>query len=300
MSSKKIIVTGASGFVAGSVVYHGARDYSIHAVSRGKCIYDHESVHWHSLELDDQSGLEALFASVQPDTVIHVAAIADIDYCENNREEAYAVNVDYTRRLAKLCQASGARMVFVSTDNVYDGTQPYNTHSDLVGPVNYYGQTKVEAEHIVLDTVESAVVGRLALVMGFPIIGGGNSFLMRMIAQWEAGDSVGVPDNEVRSPIDLVTAGLALIELATNSVQGVVLLGGLDVGPRIDLVKKLAAGFGYDADKVHPFDPSQLPGRGERPETVIFDGAHTKAVLHTPMLSIEEAIPLMQVFQSKD
>ncbi len=299
MANKKIIVTGASGFVAGSVVYHGAQNHTIHALSQGECIYNHDSVHWHTVEYDNQERLAEIFDTVQPDAVIHVAAIADIDYCENNHDEAYAVNVDYTRRLAQLCKKSDTRMVFVSTDNVYDGTQPINTHTDPVSPVNFYGQTKVEAEQIVLDTVADAAIGRLALVMGFPIIGGGNSFLMRMIAQWEAGDSVGVPDNEVRSPIDLISAGLALIEMATNTIQGVVLLGGLDVGPRIELVKQLAIGFGYDPQYVHPFDPSQLPGRGERPETVIFDTSHTRKVLETPMLNIEKAIPLMLPFQAK-
>jgi dTDP-4-dehydrorhamnose reductase len=297
MANKKIIVTGASGFVGGSVVYHGAQNHTIYALSRGECIYDHASVHWHTLEYDDQERLAEIFNTVQPDAVIHVAAIADIDYCENNQDEAYKVNVDYTCRLAQLCKKSDTRMVFVSTDNVYDGTQPVNTHTDPVSPVNYYGQTKVKAEQIVLDTVADTAIARLALVMGFPIIGGGNSFLMRMITQWEAGDSVGVPDNEVRSPIDLITAGLALIEMANNTSQGVVLLAGLDAGSRIELVKQLAIGFGYDPEQVHPFYPSQLRGRGERPETVICDTSHTREVLETPMLNIEMAIPLMQPFQ---
>lgn len=297
MSRKKIIVTGASGFVAGSIIYFGVKEYEIHALSRGESLYEHENLHWHTLDIGDTEGLSALFGEINPDAIIHAAAIADIDYCAQNPDTAHAVNVAYTQRLAELARDHHTRMVFVSTDNVFDGKQGLYTETSPTDPVNYYGQTKLEAEQIVLNTVKDAVVARLALVMGFPIIGGGNSFLMRMVAQWEAGESVGVPDNEIRSPIDLVTAGHALLELAATGTQGVILLGGLDRLHRIDLVKQLAEGLGYNPEMVHAFDPGKLPGRADRPESVLFDMRYTKGVLGTPIVMVQDAIKLIKPFE---
>lgn len=299
MTRKKILVTGASGFVAGSIIYFGAERYEIHAVSREESIYEHEHVHWHRIAFEDCDGLSALLGDVRPEAVIHAAAIADIDFCEQNRDVAYAVNVGYTQRLAELARKHRVRMVYVSTDNVYDGRRELYSESSSAEPVNYYGRTKLEAERIVLDIVEDSVVGRLALVMGFPIIGGGNSFLMRMTSKWEVGESVGVPDDEVRSPIDLVTAGHALLELATLETQGVILLGGLDRLRRLDLVKRLADGLGYDSGLVHEFDPSDLPGRAERPRSVLFDMCYAQKVLETRIVSLEDAVELISPFMGE-
>lgn len=298
MARKKILVTGASGFVAGSIIYFGAQQYEVHAHSRGESLYEHENLHWHTLAFDDHDGLSALFEELRPDALIHTAAIADIDYCAQNPDTAYAVNVAYTQRLAQLARKHHVRMVYVSTDNVYDGRRrDLYTESSPTGPVNYYGQTKLEAEQIVLSTVQDAVVARVALVMGFPIIGGGNSFLMRMAAKWNNGESVGVPDNEIRSPIDLVTCGRALLELAATDTQGVILLGGLDCLERLDLVKRLAQGLGYSPGLVHAFDPGNLPGRADRPESVQFDTSYAQKVLETRIVALQDAIPLIKPFK---
>ena len=297
MTRKKIVVTGASGFVAGSVLHFGAMEHEIHAFSQGEGLLEHPHIHWHRIEIEDRACIEETIRSIQPDALIHVAAIADIDFCENNPDIARAVNVEYTHVLAEVCAAQSIRMVFVSTDNVYDGHDGPYTAKCAANPVNYYGQTKVAAEAVVRELLPDSVIARLALVMGFPIIGGGNSFVMRMIAQWEKGESVGVPDNEIRSPIDIVTAGHALLELAIGDCRGVVLLGGADGLDRIDLVRQLAPAFGYASEMVHAFDPSNLPGRANRPVSVIFDMEESRAVLTTPIVGIAEVVELLRPFQ---
>ena len=295
MTKKRILVTGASGFVAGSILHFGARDHEMHALSREEAPENLEQVQWHTCDPNDDVALDELFNTIKPDAIIHAAAIADIDFCKRDPDTARKVNVEFTRRLAE--RALRTRFVFISTDNVYEGTQERYTENCPTDPVNYYGQTKLEAEGIVLNTLPDAVVVRLALVMGFPIIGAGNSFLMRMIETWERGDSVGVPNNETRSPIDLVTAGKALLELAINDATGIVLLGGLDGVRRIELARTLAEAFGYGSDCVHETDPRDIPGRSDRPETVVFDLRRTQKVLRTPMRSIREAIELVKPFK---
>lgn len=293
----RILVTGATGFVAGSVLHFGAQQHEIHALTRSSGIAELPNLTWHSVDPFDTTALNAIFEALQPDALIHAAAIANIDFCENNQFEARAANVDFTQLLADTCARHNTRMVFVSTDNVYDGATSPVRADDPTEPVNFYGATKVEAEEIVRTVVPSHAIARLALVVGFPIIGGGNSFLMRMIEQWEGGESVGVPDNEIRSPIDVVTAGRALLELATNDFRGTLLLGGAEGLNRIELVRKLAGHFGYSSEMVHPFDPTQIPGRADRPLSVIFDVEPTRAILSTPMVNVADAVDLVRPFQ---
>jgi len=77
--------------------------------------------------------------------------------------------------------------------------------------VNLYAETKVEAERIVSGLGAQAVIARLALVFGLPVLGAGNSFLARMIATLKAGGTVGMSEHEVRTPVDVLTVGRALL-----------------------------------------------------------------------------------------
>src|SRR5436190_23990780 len=205
--NRKLLVTGAQGFVAGSVLTQAGREWEVHAVSRGRATEDTKRFTWHSCEPLRPQELEKVFRGIQPDVVIHSVAIADIDVAEQNRALARAVNVEITRSLVNLCGEIGCRMVFCSTDNVFDGEHGHYSEPDTAAPVNYYGPTKVEAEQSVSRLGAQAVIARLAIVMGLPVMGSGNSFLARMLRTMEEGRPVIVPAQEVRTPLDVITAG---------------------------------------------------------------------------------------------
>src|ERR1043166_527196 len=128
-TKKKLMVTGAQGFVAGSVLAQVGDDWEVHAVSRtGEPVEPPEksqrqrgraSRHWHVCDPLAPGQLDQLFRAVRSDVVIHSAALADIDFCQSHPELAQAVNVDLTRNLAELCVESGARLIFCSTDTVF-------------------------------------------------------------------------------------------------------------------------------------------------------------------------------------
>ena len=224
---RRLLVTGCGGFVAGSVVWQ-AGDWDLHALSRGDPLLERDGLEWHCLDPCDRALLRNVFDTVQPDAVIHAAAIADIDYCQAHQNKAEQVNVGVTQELARLCQAAGAKMVFLSTDTVFDGEKGYYVETDPPGPLNFYAETKVRGEQIVPQVAPNAAVVRVSLVMGLPVLGSGNSFLSRMCAAFEEGREVGVPDNEVRTPVDVITLGRALLELAGNDFYGLVHLAGND------------------------------------------------------------------------
>src|SRR4029077_560131 len=121
-----------------------------------------------------------------------------------------------TRQVSDLCRETGARLVFCSTDTIFDGEHAPYAEEDPPGPVNLYAETKVEAERIVQGLGTRAVIARLSLVVGLPVLGAGNSFLARMVATLKDGRSVGMTEREVRTPVDVITVGRALLELAAG------------------------------------------------------------------------------------
>ncbi len=285
----RLLLTGASGFVAGSVLKQALADWEVCAVSRGPAMMQHPNLRW--VEADvcaDADAAPRLLDEAAPLAVVHTTAIADIDYCEHHQEEARRVNRDATVWLADACAARGVRLVYCSTDNVFDGERGMYREDELPKPVNYYGVTKAEAESAVLE--RGGVAARVAIVMGLALLGAGNSFLSRMMKQLEAGETLGVPGTEVRTPVDVVTAGRALIELAGGGHQGVYHLSGNDRLTRLEMVRRIAAHLGYARERVQPNDPTVIPGRAPRPRDVSLDNTRTRAMLATPLCGLEEGI----------
>ena len=287
------MVTGGHGFVAGSVLSQAGPEWEVHAISRRKPPSGIESVIWHASESKERLELSDVFKQVKPDVLIHTAAIADIDFAEENQTSARAVNVEMTRELANHCAASGCKFVFCSTDTIFDGEHAPYKEEDPARPVNYYGQTKVEAERIVRELKSPWVIARLAIVMGLPIIGSGNSFVARMLAALKNGQKVNVPAREVRTPVDVITAGRALLELAAGSHEGIFHLAGGCRLERLQLGRKIAARFGFDEELVIEATGEAMPRRAARPRDVSLDNSKARAQLRTPMRTVDEALSLI-------
>jgi dTDP-4-dehydrorhamnose reductase len=293
--SKRLVVSGAQGFLAGSVLAQAGPEWEVHAVSRGAPLVQRVGLHWHRLDPLAPRSWTTLFHEVRPQAVLHTAALADIDYCQGHADEAWRVNVGLTDTLARLCAAGGAGLVFCSTDSIFDGEgAPYHEAS-LPRPVNRYAETKVAAEQIVARLETGAVVARLALIYGLPVLGTGNSFLARLLGSLRAGRPVGLPSREIRTPIDVISAGRALLELASGPYHGIFHLAGNDRLNRCQLARRLAARFGLATDLIVAQDPDATMGasRAPRPRDVSLDNAKARATLRTPMLNVEEGISLI-------
>lgn len=289
----RIVVTGGRGFVAGSVIRHAPGDWAVHVFSRTDSPVDQANVTWHAMDPLDAEAVGGRIERIRPMAVIHTAAIADIDYCEHHQDVARLINTEFTGRLAVLCRMTGAKLVFCSTDTVFDGERGDYAEDDPPRPVNFYGRTKADAEARVLGADEGHVVARVALVMGLPMIGAGNSFLARWLPALREGRTIGVPDNELRTPIDVITLGRALLELAEKDVPGIIHLSGNDKVNRYQMARRVAARLGYDPETIAVSNPEQIPGRAPRPRDASMKNNKARAVLETPMVDLETGLDLV-------
>ena len=184
-------------------------------------------------------------------------------------------------------------MVFCSTDTIFDGEHAPYGEQDKAEPVNYYGRTKVEAEEIVWGLGDQAVIARLAIVMGLPVMGSGNSFLARMLRNLREGQGVVAPAKEIRTPIDVITAGRALLELAGGGQSGIFHLAGCDRLNRLELAQRIAARLNLDSNLIQSQSPAEPARRAPRPRDVSLNNTRARAELKTPMRNLDEALSLI-------
>jgi len=293
MAYPRLAVTGASGFVGGHIVHQALPKWEVHALCRTEPAMEHERFHWKNLPIDNPQRWNDWFEALRPDAVIHCAAIANIDTCEFDHALAESVNVHYTNTVAQAAKRVGAKVVFVSTDNVFDSSEDLVSEEDAVNPANYYGGTKVKSEQLVLEKDGQSIAARVCLVMGHSMFKDGNSFMAKMVPQLKKGNTIQVPDTETRTPIDVITVAQALVELAGNTFSGTIHLSGNDVVNRLELVRQIARKLGVDENLVEPFDPSGLENRGPRPASLLLSNKLAQEKLNTQMKTVDEALDLI-------
>src|SRR5512139_937436 len=158
------------------------------------------------VDLTDLAAARSSIASFKPDVIIHAAALTDVDGAARNPDLAYRVNALGTRNVAVAGEASGAALLAISTNEVFDGaqTRPY-LEFDLTHPINPYAQSKLAAEQFVRDLTTRFYIVRTAWLYGL----GGNNFVRKIITRADADGTLRVVTDEVSSPTyaeDLITA----------------------------------------------------------------------------------------------
>ena len=296
----KLLVTGINGFVAGSILAHARKKWEVHGVDITETAGLPSDIRAHQLDLTNPVKLAELFDQIRPDAVIHTAAIANIDVCENKQDLAWKVNVEITKSLAELCQKNGTKMIVCSTDTVFDGIKGDYLESDSPNGVNFYAKTKIEAEKIVLGASSKNIVARLSLVMGMPVLGKGNSFLADMIEKLKKGETVKFPANEIRTPVDVITLGSALAELAGSSYGGVIHLSGSTKINRYQMAILIAEQLGLNPELIEGTDSNALAGRAPRPNDASMKNELAGKLLKTPMRTLAEGLDLTLNFKLEE
>ena len=172
------------------------------------------------LDITDKSAVEAILSETKPDAVIHCAAWTAVDAAEDpaNREKVRAVNVDGTRNIAEAAKAIDAKMIYLSTDYVFDGkgTRPWQPDDKNFAPLNYYGLTKLEGETAVSELLTKFFIVRIAWVFGL----NGKNFIKTMINVGKTHDTVRVVNDQIGTPTYTKDLAVLLVDMAETDKYG--------------------------------------------------------------------------------
>ena len=167
------------------------------------------------LDITDGEAVSRVLSEVKPDAVIHCAAWTAVDLAEDEdkRDKVRAINADGTRHIAQACKALGCKLMYISTDYVFDGQgeTPWQPDCTDYAPLNVYGQTKLEGELAVRELVERFFIVRIAWVFGLS----GKNFIRTMLRLGETHASVRVVCDQIGTP----TYTLDLARLLVNMIE---------------------------------------------------------------------------------
>lgn len=224
------IITGAAGLIGQYVIKNAARwapDWEVHGLSRAE------------LDLTDQLAVDQVWRTVQPSAVIHCAALSRTKDCEHDPQQARRINVETTARLARCSKE--IPFVFLSSGEVFNGRVGWYRETDHANPINVYGQTKLEAEHQVLQNPRHTVL-RIVLTAGTSL-NGDRSFVEDMRRTARSGKTMTLYGDEFRCPLPAGVIARAVWELMNREARGLYHLGGRDRLSRWEIGQALLAWY---------------------------------------------------------
>jgi dTDP-4-dehydrorhamnose reductase len=253
----RVLVTGASGFIGRSCL--GA--FAEHEV-RGT-YRSHGAPGLVHLDLLDLPAIELCLDEFRPEVVIHCAARPSADWCQQNPDAARTLNCDTTQNLVRAARVIQSRVVFLSTDYVFDGEAGPYGEDGAVRPLNTYGRLKLEMEGAVLEANPAGLVIRTTNVYGFDLVS--RNFLMGILPQVARGETVRVAEDQYGTPTLVSDLCQAIRRLLEGNVTGVVHVAGPDYVSRLDWARAAATAFGLETGKVIGARTAELHQPAPRP-----------------------------------
>lgn len=223
----KVFVTGVAGQLGHDVMnelakrgYEGigtdiAPEYS--GAADGTAVV---SMPYVSLDITDADAVDRVICEMKPDVVVHCAAWTAVDLAEDEdkKDKVHAINADGTANIAKACKKTGSKMVYISTDYVFDGqgTTPWKPDCKDYKPLNVYGQSKLDGELAVSSTLDNYFIVRIAWVFGK----NGKNFIKTMLNVAKTHSSLKVVNDQIGTPTYTFDLARLLVDMIETDKYG--------------------------------------------------------------------------------
>lgn len=293
---ERVLITGGSGLLGSTLGRLVAADHDVYAT-----FHVHpasiQGVSWVSLDIRDPAQVNAVVKDIKPALVIHTAALALVDYCEEHPDEARSLNAAATEHVARAAAAAGSRLVYISTDSVFDGKAGNYAENDPTNPPNVYARTKLEGEQYVRNILPESLIIRTAFY-------GWNVQNKQSLAEWvlaglRQGRNLSMFTDVYFTPIVTDNLAEAILALYQRGCQGTYHVGGSERCSKYQFGRAVARVFSLDADLVRPSSIEAADFKAPRAADLSLNSALAAADASIPLLDVTGGLELFKKRQPR-
>lgn len=290
----KVLVTGANGFIGSYVCREFEATTRVDLYKAKRNINRFKELGNNVIEIDLQQPLfEQHIETLQPDVIVHTAALSQVDYCQENQEEAWRVNVEATRIISEISAKRRIRLIFLSSDFVFSGQNEYETEDSKTAPVSFYGQTKEEAEKIITTNCHNFIIIRPVLVYGYPLQSGRDNFLTFVLKNLKQNKQLNIVSDQYRTPLYVVDLARLIVKAASSDLTGIYHVAGPDYLSVYEFARSIAQHWKFNDTLINQISSESLNQPGRRPPKTRFLNTKTFNDFGIDTLSINEAFNYM-------
>ena len=263
----KILVTGSNGLLGQKLTELLDSDKSVEFVAtaarpavipivRGKFAL---------LDITDGAAVDQVIDEARPDVIINTAAMTQVDHCETQREACWKANVTAVENLVKAAKRNYAHLIHVSTDFIFDGTKELLDESAVPNPVNFYGESKLAGEKVILESEISWGILRTVLVFGVTQDMSRSNIVLWVKKSLEQGKTIQVVNDQWRTPTLAEDLAMGCYLAAKKRAKGIFNISGKDYLSAYDIAIRTADFFKLDKTLIKETDSTKFTQPARRP-----------------------------------
>ncbi|MBI1806403.1 MAG: dTDP-4-dehydrorhamnose reductase [Ignavibacteria bacterium] len=264
---KRVLITGTNGLLGQKLVELLSRssNYTLLLTSKQeRSVFEEDSLPYRQLDTTNKQDVIKTIEEFEPDVIINTAAMTNVDQCEKERELAWRVNVNSVEHLVYAAKLTGARLIHISTDYVFDGKAGPYTEQDRPNPISYYGRTKLASENVLqLSGIPATIIRTMVLYgTGYNVK---MNFALWLVKNLSEEKQTPVVDDQIGNPTladDLAYGIMKVLELER---MGIYHIAGPDLVSRYDFAVVLARVFNLNKKLLSPVKTISLKQPAPRP-----------------------------------
>jgi dTDP-4-dehydrorhamnose reductase len=292
VTPERILVVGGTGLVGNALV----RAWAHRGVEVTAATYHcHETPHFSQLDMQDEKAVRTIVSKVKPGVVALPAANPFVDYCELHPEETRKVNVEGSLNVLRAAKDIGARLIFFSSDYVFDGKKGDYTETDATNPINEYGRQKATVEEAVLKAGGNLVI-RTSGAYGWQWEP--KNFVLQVKTKLEAGQPVRVAEGVRYNPTYVENMAEIVAELVAVGADGIFHCVGADRVKRAEFARAVAKAFGVSDAGLEVVPDAAFKAPAKRPAESSLKTDKVRAAIATQPWGIPQSLKHMLLFES--
>lgn len=283
---EKIIIIGGSGLTGSTLANMATEYFDVYAtyLSNPASVPNCE---FFQLNIVNSKDVLLLIKRLTPDVVVHTVGIASVDYCETNPKEAWRIHVEGTKNVVDACEKVGSKIIFMSTDYVFDGERGYYTEDDEPSPISVYAETKLEAEKVIQRARINYAIVRPSVIYGWHPRA---RFLNWVLQKLTKKETVPAFVDQYSCPTLVYNIAEALLALAKSEKTGIYHTVGSSCVNRFEFAKKIALTFGFDENLIEPIHSDEIKQVARRPKKLCLDNTKAQKELKVKFLGTNDGL----------
>ena len=252
---KKVLIIGANGFLGTNILQFRdkkevlnnnlfliASDLNNHNIE--------QNIPFHYIDITNEDDTVNKIIKISPDIILLTAAMTDVDQCEIDKKLSTKINVEGPKNVIKACEKSNSKLVFLSTDFIFDGIKENGayTENDVPNPLNHYGKTKYEAELAIINSEIEYLICRTAILYGWNE--SKLNFITWILNKLKQNEKISIVTNQINSPTFVRNLAQILLKLIEKDARGIYHTVGDCILNRYEMAVKCAEIFKYKSDLI--------------------------------------------------
>jgi dTDP-4-dehydrorhamnose reductase len=261
----KILITGSKGLLGQKLCELLSQQSGITVIATARTESSDDGQKTYKLDITNRAAVKKAVASFQPDVIINCAAMTLVDKCELEKEACWIANVHAVENLIEACEENHVHLVHVSTDFIFDGSHGPLDENAVPNPVNYYGESKLAAEKLIVASNIDWCIARTVLVYGITADMHRSNIVLWVKESLENGKKIQCVNDQWRTPTLAEDLALGCFLAASKKAKGIYNISGKDFITPYDIAIKTADFFQLDKSLISPADSSNFKQPAVRP-----------------------------------